>query len=238
MTNCLKNQQMPTTILKLVIVKQTKQILGIEESLVRITKMIQELIVAFRGTDQIENWLSNLNFVPVKYLNNECKNFKVHQGFVNIFNSILYDMKMCVIGLKKQYNSTSILVTGHSLGGFMAILFSLQVGNLEFVNYANQLFGKNSFRLVNEQGIVPHLPYNTIGFQHIRTEYWLNDQQDPLKYQICSSSVQGESSMCANSKSISLSVKDHLNYFRIYYGCSVETQQEKEAEKQDQKKHE
>ncbi|EAS02303.1 lipase family protein (macronuclear) [Tetrahymena thermophila SB210] len=218
----------------------------------------QSVIVAFRGTDQVQNWLSNINFVPVKYLNDQCKDCKIHQGFMNILDSIQFELNQCVINLKKQYNSTSILVTGHSLGGAMATLFAVQlkkllmnkfqsfelitfgsprVGNLEFVNYANSLFGNNSFRLVNKQDIVPHLPYNNLGFQHIGTEYWLFDEKDPFSFFICSSSEKGESSLCANSKLLNFSVKDHLHYFGIYSGCAAETQQDKEAEKQDQKNH-
>ncbi|KAL4439111.1 hypothetical protein ABPG74_008886 [Tetrahymena malaccensis] len=219
----------------------------------------ESIIVAFRGTDQLQNWLSNINFVPVKYLDNDCKDCKIHQGFKNILDSILFEMNQCVINLKKQYNSTSILITGHSLGGAMATLFSVQlkkllmnkfqqfdlitfgsprVGNLEFVNYANQLLGKNSFRVVNYSDIVPHLPYNTLGFQHIGTEYWFDDQQNPYSYFICSSTEKGESSMCANSKLINFSVKDHLHYFGIYSGCAAETLQDKQAENQDQRKYE
>lgn len=48
--------------------------------------MRDEIVVSFRGTSNIRNWLSNLNAIKKSYP--YCKDCKVHAGFFNIFNAV------------------------------------------------------------------------------------------------------------------------------------------------------
>ena len=86
-----------------------------------------------------------------------------------------------------MYRTTSVYVTGHGLGGAFAIISALdindylnqgvdvvytfgqpRVGNDAFAAYyANKL--PNTFRVINNADIVPHLPPTTAGYLHSST---------------------------------------------------------------------
>lgn len=44
------------------------------------------IVMAFRGTNNIRNWLSNLHFDKTDY--DYCHKCKVHNGFLNAWNSL------------------------------------------------------------------------------------------------------------------------------------------------------
>ena len=98
------------------------------------------IIVAFRGTDSIADWRCNLNMSFITMGNMG----KVHLGFMTALG--LQDKYDAEIGFPKEYNgneqlayysirevlhdllkkhkNAKILVTGHSLGGALSILYT------------------------------------------------------------------------------------------------------------------
>ena len=85
---------------------------------------------------------------------------------------------------------------------------SPRLGNQEFAEYYAKKIS-NSYRIVHEYDIVPHLPLQKMGFQHINNEIWYNE--DCSSYKECKGAEGNE---CSNSVDWKCnSVPDHLNIF-------------------------
>jgi len=154
-----------------------------------------KIIVGFRGTEpkEIQDVLTDLKLTQVKRLNG-----KVHRGFYAAF-TVLWSSKIriwngeqeiskkpCVKDILAELlteNKRPIFVTGHSLGGAMAVLGAAacgielkenyqpdiilytygqpRVGNDNF-NQALSSNLKGFFRLVNNNDIVPRVPIDIV----------------------------------------------------------------------------
>lgn len=132
-------------------------------------------VIAFRGSEEtgITDWITDLKFVQQVYPYGEnSKNIKVHYGFIDAYKSV----RDAVLKEAKSTPHKRILLTGHSLGGALAMLAALdiqynqpdkdivcytlgspKVGNAEFVKSYNKRVPK-TFRIVNVGDSVPGLP--------------------------------------------------------------------------------
>lgn len=138
-------------------------------------------------------------------------------------------IKNTVQTLKAKYRGAKLIVTGHSLGGALAILCTAdlktsigtvdytytygqpRVGNQAFVDWY-QATNPNTFRLIDYADIVPHLPPSNLGFLHSSHQIWY--QRGMISYQMC----EPESSTCANSLgTTNYSIDDHSldNYIKL-----------------------
>jgi predicted lipase len=112
------------------------------------------IVVAFRGTVDIKNWLLNLNSIKIKYPG--CQGCEVHLGFWGAFQGVAPMARALVEKLLGLYHGAKLIATGHSLGGTMATLFALdlkmkygnvddvytfgqpRIGNRQFSNYVTK----------------------------------------------------------------------------------------------------
>lgn len=130
------------------------------------------IIVAFRGTQTDREWIADFTIdqVPFPYVKNE---IEVHGGFFSIYQSC---RETIFYQLSKLSKNKTLLITGHSLGGALATLLTLdsihttpsvnislytfgapKVGNKAFQSLFNHIV-HTSFRFVNLFDIVPLLP--------------------------------------------------------------------------------
>lgn len=163
-----------------------------------------EIVLAFRGSQSNPDWIANAAVFQTQYPYTPIQ-LKTHAGFTGIYNSCrkqIIDVIGCLSPEKKLY------ITGHSLGGALAILCALDIAvNTGFKEPVMYNFGsprvgdpcfaylynaavKNSFRMVNANDVVSTLPPVAIGtplskevwyFEHVKNELQLNVQGGNLQ---------------------------------------------------------
>jgi triacylglycerol lipase len=158
-----------------------------------LAKNDQACLLAFRGTqpNMIRDWLYDLDAHQV---NGPVG--KVHEGFLCGLHYIWIDLWNT---LQKERGMRSLWITGHSLGGALAVLATAKlrfekaqpvsglytygqprVGDFEFCSRFDQGFGANTFRFVNFQDIVPRVPLRNMNYHDLGTFQYFNDKKwDP-----------------------------------------------------------
>jgi len=144
------------------------------------------IVLAFRGSSNIQNWIINLSTNQVAY--SRCSNCKVHNGFYTGYNLVKTAMLSQIQALKALYRDAPVYITGHSLGGALASLSAPdikdsygpiagfytfgepRVGNAEFATYLTSVVA--SYRVIHYGDLVPHVPPESFGFVHEGTEIW------------------------------------------------------------------
>jgi len=134
-----------------------------------------DTIVAFRGTADLRNWLTDLDCELVPVLN-----FRVHRGFYEAMQAVEADLDASLGGAQK----TRLWVTGHSLGGALAKLWALwaaarghdvagvytfgqpRVGDASFALLYDSVLRARSFRVVHADDIVPRVPWMLSRYRH------------------------------------------------------------------------
>lgn len=134
----------------------------------------QTMIVSFRGTETPEDWLKDFDSLAVPFGDINGSGL-IHQGFAAVYLTIRNSVIAGVDAAK--VNATSMWVTGHSLGGAVALLSALDFAKNAVPPLAPQLYTfagprvgddtfKNLFdaaiplcyRVFNRWDIVPQLP--------------------------------------------------------------------------------
>jgi triacylglycerol lipase len=156
----------------------------------------QTCILAFRGTqpDMIADWLCDMDcaFIPAP----GGMEGRIHAGFWKGLDSVWPNVWTA---LQKERGTRSLWITGHSLGGALAVLatarlhFTLsqpvngmytygqpRVGDKEFCACFDQGFGDKAFRFVNFHDIVPRIPLRNMGYEHQGKFFYFNENKyDP-----------------------------------------------------------
>ena len=147
------------------------------------------LNICFRGTKNLNDLYLNFNIIPQSFLKKE---IKVHKGFLYKYLSI----RDLVINKSKEIisnnNIENIYISGHSSGGAIANIASLdlyylypnirintitfgspRVANKSFIEEYNKNI-KNYIRIVNKNDIIQYLPLPII-YHHIHKPIILLD---------------------------------------------------------------
>ncbi|AFA50079.1 lipase family protein [Acetobacterium woodii] len=130
------------------------------------------IVLAFRGTDSVPNLDSDLDLfqIPFPYVENAGTS---HRGITRIYQSLRDGL---IESVEKLPKDKKLYLTGHSLGGDLAIMAALDIavnvlnkelvvytyaagrpGDPDFVSAYNKYI-KNSFRIFNVHDFIPTLP--------------------------------------------------------------------------------
>ena len=159
----------------------------------------QNIYVVFRGTKTIVEWFDDaqLGQIPYTYLST---GGLTEQGFTDVYATIHADIVQTVNSLAQTGTFTALYVTGHSLGGALAVLAAPELAKTTpfatpvMYNFAGPRVGNpkfeastyaadvgTSWRVVNTNDLVPKLPnpvtvvfergtYKTYYYLHVDTE--------------------------------------------------------------------
>jgi Lipase (class 3) len=79
-----------------------------------------KIVLSFRGTVSIRNWLRNLGIGFVAFP--RCSGYAVHSGFYESWCAARGLVQAALANALRTYPGYSIVVTGHSLGGAIATI--------------------------------------------------------------------------------------------------------------------
>ena len=196
------------------------------------SSVLDAIVVSFRGSNNLADWITNLAFAKTSY---SCSRCKVHSGFNGAYEDLKNQVRSLVSAYRSSYPSAKLIMTGHSLGGAIASLAALdltlnleqvdavytfgspRVGNYRFAMYYNSKV-PNTFRVVNYRDTVAHMPWLSQGFNHNDYEIWYYPS-GMSQYYFCTSN---ESYQCSNSLWW-YEVDDH--YLSNYLGMSTQQSQ-------------
>lgn len=142
------------------------------------------VLVSFRGTKELGDWLTNLNTIRTE---NPPSYGKVHSGFFQAFNDAR--VRVSELLTRAKASEKSVWVTGHSLGGALSTIMAGDVlnrlpvsgiytyGQPRVVNRRAQGMFRNYyhdkfFRIVNDDDIVPKVPPL---LKHVGTTLWFDE---------------------------------------------------------------
>jgi predicted lipase len=148
------------------------------------------VIIAFRGTSNVRDFVTDAKFFRALLLQqSNGDRCEVHTGFLSAYESIIADLTAHLREI--VVSNRPVIVTGHSLGGALAILAALElkrhgfnitqvytfgqprVGNKAFAAMYNAVLKDSTFALVNEGDPVPLLPPLLNGYRDCGTEIFL-----------------------------------------------------------------
>ncbi|ETI52202.1 hypothetical protein F443_04615 [Phytophthora nicotianae P1569] len=201
------------------------------QGLVGYSQLYDALVVAFRGSMDVTNWLDNLTFLKRRAYA-QYPGVKVHQGFYWAYRSVATQVLDTLHKLRKEHPHASLMVTGHSLGGAVAAICAFELEYIEKIpvdalyTFGNPRVGNTNFsgrlrnasmevyRVTHFQDAVPHLPPTWTGFEHTSEEIFYDEFSS--SYRTCSQ-TDGEDPTCSNicSPFSCTSIVDHLTYLNI-----------------------
>jgi triacylglycerol lipase len=139
-------------------------------------------VVVFRGTDDFDDWIVNLHMTTT-----QTKHGAAHKGFQTAYLTL----KPKVMNALRRFKTKHVWITGHSLGGGLAVLCAYDLASNEnltihglmtfgqpmvadktLATSIDQILPKKFAHFVNESDIVPRLPPR---FHHCGNLVWFID---------------------------------------------------------------
>ena len=90
-------------------------------------KTLRKVVIAFRGTEDMTDARIDMQFSFDAFDSSLDQNIHVHSGFKTQYQSIKDKVRQYVSDKCDQYHPRQLLITGHSLGGALATLCSLDL---------------------------------------------------------------------------------------------------------------
>ncbi|KAK9332589.1 Alpha/Beta hydrolase protein [Lipomyces starkeyi] len=159
----------------------------------------KRILLVFRGTNSLTNWFTNLDTIQERYpsVSSEsvsgCSRCMVHRGFLRSYLETRAYTGPILEELKAKYPDYSLLVTGHSLGGAIAILAAAdlitegyapeivtygqpRVGNRQFADWVDSIVSYSDVqmtRVTHKSDPVVRVPLG-IDWRHSGSEVYIS----------------------------------------------------------------
>ncbi|KAJ3358479.1 hypothetical protein GGF32_000382 [Allomyces javanicus] len=199
----------------------------------------RKIIVVFRGSVTVDNWLKDFDFVLVAYpyarpvAGFAARDVCVHRGFVQVYEAVRRDLLDTIAATARQYPQATIIFTGHSLGAAVATLAAADVATVivppsrvHLLNFASPRVGNADFstmvgamglvavdRVTEGNDLIPHVPLMAFGYRHAVGEKFADKGQ----IYAC---VGSEDQECSDGRVPFLSYDVHSSFLgqRGYFG--------------------
>lgn len=196
------------------------------------------VFASFRGSENIENWIDNLEFV--KY--HPWESFPlagVERGFYEWYLSLRNAGLLEALGdACAKHGTKTVKTQGHSAGSAPAVFLAFETlkgvarANFSVVNvttFGSPRLGDEHFvalynatnvvntRVTHDRDIVPHLPLDDmfwLGYAHVPTEVFYDAESTTAT--VCDGS--GEDQNCSDKCTLCNSIADHLYYLNTSVG--------------------
>ncbi|KAI5787100.1 Alpha/Beta hydrolase protein [Geopyxis carbonaria] len=186
------------------------------------------IVVAFRGSHSVQNWLSNLaaGKVSVPW----CAGCRAHSGFVAAWQEDRARILAAVGTLRAAYPDYGVATVGHSLGGALAQLAAADMRATQGLTVAAYTFGSPrigndalskwiskqgpNYRVTHADDPVPRLPLMLMGYTHVSPEYHIAKGDDEIKAQDVNV-LEGTVNFGGNTADdgvVSVDINAHLRY--------------------------
>lgn len=188
------------------------------------------IIISFRGSASIQNWITNLDFDTVP--NPLCPDCTVHRGFWQSWLDARPAVTAALAQLHAANPTYSVIATGHSLGGAIATLAAAdlrtqgynvalysfgapRVSSTKLAAYITAQAGGN-YRITHWNDPVPNLPPVILNFAHVSPEYYIN-RPDGLDVEKSDFEIyEGLVNLKGNAAWVVTDVLAHLWYFGAF----------------------
>lgn len=206
----------------------------------------QQIVVAFRGTSNIQNILADIHVLLAKYdKSSSCgSQCEVHSGFYASYMSLRQQTRDSVLELIHKNPTYEIVVTGHSLGGAIALLAAAdlqerlnnlespsdlklvsvytfgapRVGNVAFAKWPDSLLAKGAkYRITHASDPLVIVPARTWGYAHRASEgFYMTPSNNSAV--MCNDLSGQEDSTCTLAIFFRV-LDDHMYYMGDTTGC-------------------
>ncbi|RFC41545.1 MAG: N-acetyl-anhydromuramyl-L-alanine amidase AmpD, partial [Verrucomicrobia bacterium] len=147
------------------------------------------VVVAYRGSKELGDWLGNLEFLQQEQLTLG----RVHRGFSQAF-AVVREALFTTLTDHDPESRKELWLTGHSLGGALALLTAAELPNpgritgiytfgqpraglTDFQTKVDEVFVGRYFRFVNFDDVVPRIPPGD--YVHAGHLIWFNAKGEP-----------------------------------------------------------
>jgi triacylglycerol lipase len=186
---------------------------------VMIWKNPRDMVVGFRGTRSLRNFVTDLNCRRVPLLPG--KEAEVHEGFQRALDGVYEALQSSVEEMTGGPGAPRLWITGHSLGGALAMLCAWRISNLRS-EISNALAGvytfgeprvgnaafrdgydarlkSRTFRVVDGEDFIPRIPWLLAMYRHCGHEVFYgpamtNDKCSMANCQSSDTAIENRSS--------------------------------------------
>ena len=192
------------------------------------------IILSFRGSQSLDNWLTNLDFGLST--TDICSGCTAHSGFWQSWVDARDAVIPAVKAAATKFPGYAIAVTGHSLGGAIAPFAAAQLRNqglgvalytfgsprvagAALSSYVSKQSGGN-YRVTHWNDPVPRVPLVVMGFVHVSPEYYIGVKNGVDVKAEDFKVYEGAVNLKGNSAWLLTDVEAHRWYFTQMYTCA------------------